>query len=249
MRKGHSTRLRKLRRAPLPNAAASYNYNMRKSRFAVAWLRNAVVASIVLAGVMYVAAKDFSRPHANPAASYPAHDEHKDEAVTVAVDPYDMPDKARIFNTNYADNGLLPIFLVITNDGNEPVSLNDLKAELVTVNRSKIQSSDQEDVFRRLSHPSASATPKYPLPIPRGKVKPAVSQKTRDEVEAAYFNARAIEPHSTQSGFLFFDVSGLSNPLAGAHFYLTGVRNGKGDELMYFEIPMEKYLSAPPTPQ
>jgi hypothetical protein len=41
-------------------------------------------------------------------------------------------------------------------------------------------------------------------------------------------------------------VEGISNPLAGAHFYLTGLRNGKGDELMYFEIAMEKYLSAPP---
>jgi hypothetical protein len=208
-----------------------------------------VCVALVLAAVVYVIAKDFSRPHANPAVSYPAHDEHKDEGVTVAVDPYDMPDKARIFNTKYAEDDLLPIFLVITNDGNEPVSLTDLKAELVTVNRSKIEASDQEDVFRRLSHPSASATPKYPLPIPRGKVKPAVNQKTRDEVEAAQFNARAVEPHSSQSGFLFFDVSGISNPLAGAHFYLTGLHNGKGDELMYFEIAMEKYLSAPPPSQ
>jgi hypothetical protein len=24
---------------------------------------------------------------------------------------------------------------------------------------------------------------------------------------------------------------------------MTGVRNGKGDELMYFEIPLEKYLN------
>jgi hypothetical protein len=54
-----------------------------------------------------------------------------------------------------------------------------------------------------------------------------------------------VEPHSTQSGFMFFDVSGISVPLAGAHFYLTGVRNSKGDELMYFEVPLEKYLTAP----
>ncbi|HVO61578.1 MAG TPA: hypothetical protein VMT53_11620 [Terriglobales bacterium] len=211
--------------------------------------RKLLLTMLVVAAGVGVAAKDFSRPRANPAVSYPAHDEHKDEGVTVAVDPYDMPDKTRIFNTNYAANDLLPIFLVVTNDGNEPVSLNDLKAELVTVNRSKIEASSQEDVFRRLSHPDASAAPKYPLPLPRGKVKPAVNQKTRDEVEAAEFNARAVEPHSTQSGFLFFDVGGISNPLAGAHFYLTGLRNGKGDELMYFEIPMEKYLSAPSKPQ
>jgi hypothetical protein len=46
-------------------------------------------------------------------------------------------------------------------------------------------------------------------------------------------------------GFLFFDIAGISNPLAGANFYLTGVQDAKGTELMYFEIAMEKYLSAP----
>lgn len=220
---------------------------MPKNWSGTTWSRKATIALLAFACAIGVAARDFSRPHAEAAATYPAHDEHKEEGVTVAVDPYDMPDKARIFNTNYAANDLLPIFLVVTNDGSEPVSMNDLKAELVTVNRSKIEASSQDDVFRRLSHPSATATPKYPLPIPRGKVTPSVKQKTRDEVENAEFNARAVEPHSTQSGFLFFDVSGISNPLAGAHFYLTGLRNGKGDELMYFEIPMEKYLSAPPS--
>ncbi len=205
----------------------------------------AAVTAIIAVGVLWAYARDFAKPHANPAATYPAHDEHKDEGVTVAVDPYDMPDKARIFNTNYAAEELLPVFLVVSNDGNAPVSLTGMKAELVTVNRTKIEASDEDDVFRRLSHPSASTAPTYPLPFPRKKVKGAMNQKTRDEVESAMFNAKAVEPHSTQSGFLFFDVSGLSTPLAGAHFYLTGLRNGNGIELMYFDIPMEKYLSAP----
>lgn len=206
----------------------------------------ALLGWLVVGLALCVLAKDFVKPHANPAVSYPAHDEHKDEAVTVAVDPYDMPDKAQIFSTNYAAEDLLPVFLVITNDGNDPVSLTDIKAELVTVNRTKIEASSEDDVFRRLSHPSANMGPsKYPVPLPRTKVKSAVNQKTRNEVEAAKFDARAVEPHSTQSGFLFFDVGGVSNPLAGAHLYLTGLHNGKGDELMYFEIPLEKYLSAP----
>jgi hypothetical protein len=208
--------------------------------------RLAMIGFLAAVCILPAFAKNFIKPHANAAVSYPAHDEHKDEGVTVGVDPYDMPDKAQIFTTKYAADGLLPIFLVITNDGNEPVSLTDLKAQLVTVNRTKIDASDEDDVFRRLSHPSASTGTSYPLPIPRKKVKGSVNEKTRDEVQAALFSARAVEPHSTQSGFVFFDVSGLSTPLAGAHFYLTGVRNGKGDELMYFEIPMEKYLSTPP---
>jgi hypothetical protein len=75
-----------------------------------------------------------------------------------------------------------------------------------------------------------------------------MSPQTRDEVENAQFGAKAVEPHSTQAGFLFFDVQGISSPLASAHLYLTGVRNGQGNELMYFEIPLEKSLSAPAKP-
>ncbi|HET7442305.1 MAG TPA: hypothetical protein VFJ47_13465, partial [Terriglobales bacterium] len=94
------------------------------------------------------------------------------------------------------------------------------------------------------SHP-ARTDARSPLPFPRSKVKGAVSKHAMDEINAAQFSARAVEPHTTQSGFLFFDVSGISTPLAGANFYLTGVQDSGGNELMYFEIPLEKYLSTP----
>jgi hypothetical protein len=37
-------------------------------------------------------------------------------------------------------------------------------------------------------------------------------------------------------------VSGVKQPVEGAHIYLTGVRDAGGSELMYFEIPV-----TPPT--
>lgn len=217
---------------------------LKKRRFAAAL----VCAFLFIAGVCVLsfAGKEFVKPVAKPATTYPAHDQHTDEGVTVAVDPYDMLDKADIFSVNYREEGMLPIFFVITNDSDQPISLTGMKAQFITVDRTKISPSDTDDIYRRLSHPSSSTSP-YPLPFPRKKVKGGVSKKTQDEIEAAQFNAKAVEPHSTQSGFLFFDVGGISTPLAGAHFYLTGVRNGKGDDLMYFEIPLEKYLSAPAT--
>ena len=69
-----------------------------------------------------------------------------------------------------------------------------------------------------------------------------------DEIESSQFAARAVEPHSTQSGFLFFDVGGISSPLPGATIDITGVADAKGNELMYFEISMDKYLNAPQNP-
>ena len=183
-------------------------------------------------------------PQAQPARTYPAHDEHPNEAVTIALDPYDMADKAKIFSVHYSEFGFVPIFIVVTNDGNQPIELTGMGAQLVTASRTKIPPATEDDIERRLVHPSASRS-QYPLPFPRKKVKGGLSKEAREEIQNAQFVAKAVEPHSTKAGFLFFDVSEMSAPLAGAHFYLTGVRDAKGNELMYFEVPLEKYLSAP----
>ncbi len=189
-------------------------------------------------------AKDFSMPQAQAARSYPAHDEHTDEKVTIAVDPYDMADKAQIFSVDYRNYGYLPIFVVISNDSDEPVELNSMQATLITVKRTKLSPASNDDLFRRISHPAPRNNP-LPIPLPGGKVKGAVKEKARDEIEHAQFSTRAVEPHSNAAGFLFFDVSDISTPLAGASFVVTRVRDSGGHELMYFEIPMEKYLNAP----
>jgi hypothetical protein len=209
--------------------------------------RFAAVCAFVLLGCLgAIAARDFVMPAAQPARTYPAHDDHPTEKVVVAVDPYDVEDKASIFIVNYRNHGYMPVFFVITNEGDQPVSLVGMKAQLNTKDRSKLLPSTTDDLVRRLSHPSRNDRPNtLPIPLPRKEVKGGVDRKTWDEIEQAQFGAKAVEPHSTARGFLFFDIADISNPLAGASFYLTGVHDGKGNELMYFEIPMEKYLSAP----
>jgi hypothetical protein len=193
-----------------------------------------------------IAAKEFSMPTAQPARTYPAHDDHPLEKVVVAVDPYDVEDKAAIFTVNYRNNGYLPIFFVITNEGDQTISLVGMKAQLNTKDRSKLYPSSVDDLLRRLSHPSRNDRPNpLPIPLPKKETKGGVSRKSWDEIEQAQFGAKAVEPHSTARGFFFFDVSGIENPLPGASFFLTGVRDSNGNELMYFEVPMEKYLSAP----
>ena len=205
----------------------------------------AVCAFVFLGCLGAIAAKEFAMPTAQPARTYPAHDEHPTEKVAIAVDPYDVEDKASIFSVNYRDNGYMPVFFVITNDGDQPVSLVGMKAQLNTKDRSKLFPATMDDLLRRLSHPSRNDGPPLPIPLPKKEVKGGVNRKTWDEIEQAQFGAKAVEPHSTARGFLFFDIADISNPLAGANFYLMGVRDAKGNELMYFEIPMEKYLSAP----
>jgi hypothetical protein len=203
----------------------------------------AAVSILLVSSVVCLAGKHFVMPVALPAKTYPAHDEHSSESVTLGLDPYDLPDKANIFSIHYSDVGLMPIFLVITNDGDQTVALSGMKAELVTVNRTKIPPATQDDICRRISRPTGTISPN-PLPWPK-KAKGSISKDAMEEIQNTQFAAKAVEPHGTQSGFMFFDVSDISNPLAGAHLYLTGVRDAKGNELMYFEVPLEKYLSAP----
>lgn len=200
------------------------------------------VLVIGLFSLLAWAGKNFVMPQAKPAVTYPAHDAHNDEKVIIALDPYDTSDKANIFNVKYNEVGFMPIFFVITNDGDEPISLNGMKAQLVTHDRTKISPADEDDLYRRLAHPTQSTSP---LPYPRTKIKGRLDSKTQEELQNSRFAARAVEPHSTQSGFLFFDVSDISNPLSGANFYLGGVHDSKGNELMYFEIPLGKYVNAP----
>jgi hypothetical protein len=202
-----------------------------------------VIGAIFALPLLCFAAKQFSMPKVQPAFSYPARDHHGNENVTVGLDPYDTPTKASIFTIHYRENELLPILVVITNDSEQPVQLSDMKVELVTADRTKLTPLSEEDIFRRISHPKASGT-RYPVPFPTQKAKGGVDSKSRDEVQSALFRARAVEPRSSQVGFMFFDISDLSNPLSGASLYLTGVRDSSGHDLMYFEISLDKYLES-----
>src|ERR1700722_4485379 len=163
--------------------------------------------AVCLAPVV-LASKSFVKPEAKSAINYPAHDFHRDEKVAIAADPYDKPDKAKIFSVNYAEHGFLPVFFVVTNDGDQPVSIGNLQVPLITANHSKLTPVTTEDLYRRLSNPQSSTRPS-PLPLPH-KVKGGVSQKDRDEIEGSQFAAKAVEPHSTQSGFFFFDIGGIN---------------------------------------
>jgi len=216
---------------------------LRVSRLLVAAALCAVCLPVLLAS------KSFVKPVAQSAINYPAHDFHRDEKLAFAVDPYDTQEKAKIFSIDFAAHDLLPVFLIVTNDGDQPVSIGNLEITLITAHHSKLTPTATEDLYRRLSNPQANTRPApLPIPIPRGKVKGAVSQKEMEEIESSRFAAKAVEPHTTQSGFLFFDIGDISSPLAGAELEITGVRDAKGSDLLYFEIFMDKYLNAPKNP-
>jgi hypothetical protein len=198
-----------------------------------------VSLTIVCSSVALWAFKDFVPPKASNANTYASKDTHPNEYVTAAVDVYNTSPKADIFITHFSDEGILPVFLVITNDGDQPIAVNNMRAELVTARRNKLEALEVDDVLRRVAHIKGSSNPRTvgPIALPGGN-KNKKAQQQYEELTRAKFTAAAVEPHSTQSGFLFFDVQGVTQPVDGAHIYLTGIRDSNGSELMYFEIPL-----------
>ena len=84
-----------------------------------------------------------------------------------------------------------------------------------------------------------------PAPFPPIHTKPKGSNKEiEQDFDTFEYSALTVEPHTTRAGFLFYDLSGISNPLIGAHLYIRSIHDSKGSDLFYFEIPFDKYLKS-----
>lgn len=190
--------------------------------------------------------KAYIAPRVFHAKTYPAHETHDDEKVSIAADPYDMPDKtAGVFSIDYHAFNVLPIYLIVSNDGDQPISLMNMKVTLLTRKRVKIDPERTQDIYRRIGRGGITPnTDPSRFPIPHRKS--GLSEQQYDEIENSRFLARAVEAHSNQAGFFYFDVQGIDNPLAGAKLEIIGLMDGKGNDLFYFELPMEKYLGYQP---
>ena len=210
------------------------------------------IALFVSATVFLLAAsvtakdKSFVMPRLQPAPSYPAHDQHTTEKVTVAADPYDTHTKLEEFQIPYRQLRFLPVLIVITNDGSEPVSMLDLKIELVRARRVRLLPATEQDIARRFGPGRAPGPSPLPFPLPHGKNPLLI---LHEEYDHSSFGARAVEPGAVQGGFVFFDISGLADPLTGSSIIVSGLKNSDGHDLFFFEIALDKYLDQEPVLQ
>lgn len=193
-----------------------------------------------------VAASDHEVPSVQPASSFAAVEVHADENVAIAAEPYDTKEKEAIFRVDYLAHGVMPIRLIVTNNGDKPISLRDARILFQTAAGDRIQAALPEEVERLMTRKErqGGAIP-LPGPLPKIKLKPKASNK---DIEADFnqfeYGALAVEPHTTRAGFLFYDVSQLDHPLSGAKMHLHAIRNSEGHELFFFEIPFDKYLKS-----
>jgi hypothetical protein len=185
-------------------------------------------------------------PPVQPATSFAAVEVHEDENVAIAAEPYDTREKEVIFRVDYLSHGVMPIRLIVTNNGNRPISLLEARILFLTAAGDTIQAAEPADVERLMTRKEREGG-KIPLPgpLPGIKLKPRASNKEiEQDFDTFEYRAVVVEPHTTRAGFLFYDVSGLDHPLQGAKLHLRRLRDADGKELFYFEIPFDKYLKS-----
>jgi hypothetical protein len=183
-------------------------------------------------------------PPAESADHYPAFVRQANEHVVIAVDPYDTSTKASIFRINYAETTILPLRIIVTNEGDTPISLDNARIDFITAAGDKIRAAEPRDVERALDR---APDPRKAVKV--GPFKIGGKGKNRDKsIEEDFSNfeyrAIAVEPHTTRAGFLFYDLADMANPLSGAHLELRRIQTGDSRELFAFEIPFDKYLAS-----
>ena len=201
---------------------------------------------LIIGLVVPAVASDHSAPPVQPATTFAAVEVHDKEHVAIAVEPYDTKEKESIFRVDYLGHGVMPVRLIVTNNGEKPISLRDARILFYTAGGDRINAAGPEDVERLMTRTEREGK-KIPLPgpLPSIKMKPKASNKDiEQDFNQFEYQALVVEPHTTRAGFLFYDVSQLDHPLEGAKMNLHKLRGADGNELFYFEIPFDTYLKS-----
>lgn len=183
-------------------------------------------------------------PVAKAATDYPAVDNHSKEQVAIAAVPFDTAHDCKIFQVDYLKYQFMPIRIIVTNNGDRPISLRDARIFFISANGDRIPAAEPEDVERRV-------TPQYNRGsgIPVGPIRIHKAPKVSDsKIEADFdhweYSALVVEPHTTHDGFLFYDMNGLGDaPLKNAKLVFRELKNADGQQLFFFEIPFNSFLN------
>jgi hypothetical protein len=210
-----------------------------------------VAATLALTCALPAHASDKKAPPAKPAAEYPANDAHPNEHVTIAIDPCDNQKDCDFFRLPYVAHSLIPVRVIITNDGDTPISLEDARMQFISADEDKIPAADLDEINRRLfTYKSTQGTkiPIVPITIHHDPIDKKITQDDND----FGFQGTTVNAHSTLAGYLFYDIKSLDldHPLKGAQIYIKMIHTlDKKHELFAFTIPFDKWLAAQPKPE
>ena len=218
-----------------------------RNPYTAAALLPIIAAALLCLAPAVRAAGHSSAPPAQPAATYPAHDTHPNEHLTIAADPCDDPKLCSFFRLPYIQHGLLPIRVILTNDGDRALQLDEARFQFISAAGDKIPAATEDDINRRLFTFHSTQPihiPLVPFPIKRTPIDKKITQDDDD----FGFQGTVVNAHSTLAGYLFYDIKGLDDPaLRGASLYIKEIYTLDGKQQLFaFTIPFDKWLAANP---
>jgi hypothetical protein len=169
-----------------------------------------------------------------PVLSYPHR--QASENVTIAAQAMETDDETReaFGKVNPNRYGVLPVLIVIQNDGTAAIRVDRMKLVYNLPDGSHVEATPAQDVrfLNGIREPKGLPGPTGGIAIKRNPKNPLAEW----EIEGRAFAAKMIPAGQSASGFAYFQVPQSS---AAATVYISGLVNAvTGKELYYFEIPM-----------
>jgi hypothetical protein len=188
-----------------------------------------------------VAADEMFKPQT--ADRYPS--KQSQAGVTVAVRAYHTPDRqeAAFGKADPWKYGVLPVLVVITNEGEAPISLQNLQARFVQGRSEGLEPTSGDDLqYFNPKGAQPREKPKYIPNIPgMNRPKAKKGPLAKPEIVDRQFKAPIVAPRESASGFFYYFVGTERDPLEGSTIYLSGLKNMQtNQELFYFEIPLSE---------
>jgi hypothetical protein len=177
-----------------------------------------------------------------PAKSYPFHQQQG--AITIAVDPYETREKIKTaFDLKELEQrGIVPIHIIISNDGKDPVAISGKDINLLDSNNRSFEPLPVEDVVRAIVYkegPRTSRNPS-PLPFPRRSGRRGDAFEIETDLTNKALRDLRVVPGGNSGGFVFFRLPNNRMKLEGYKVYIPEVRNLKtGQSLLFFEVDLK----------
>jgi|SRR5882757_6850333 len=180
------------------------------------------------------AEKDQPKFNARPVGEYPHR--QTSEKVTIAAQPFETDEEAReaFGKVNPYRLGILPVLIVIQNDGPDAVRLDAAKFIYVLPDRTRVEAVPARELktLHGARKPPSVAKPTGGISIGKLPKNPLGEW----EIEGRALAVQMLPPGQSASGFVYFEVPQSSQ---AASVYISGLMNAvTRNELYYFEIPM-----------
>jgi hypothetical protein len=195
-------------------------------------MRAVLGVTVFLLASLPVLGAEKSAFQAKPVEQYP--NKLTSEKVTIAAEPFTTDEQAKeaFGKVNPWRLGVLPILLVVKNNGKDAIRLDRLRLVYQLPDRTKIDNTPAGD----LRFIGGAKRPKT-IPTPIGAItKGGKSPFSEWEIEGRAFSAKVLPPGETASGFVYFETPTASD---AASLYISGLVNAvTGVELYYFDIAL-----------